>query len=167
MEEWKDIKDYEGLYQVSSEGNVRNKHGKVIAKELFKGYLRVHLWKNGKSKHHFIHRLVAEAFIPNPDNKATVNHKNENKTSNEVWNIEWMTHGENTNYGTRNERCSNKQRNDINKSKPIFVYSFKTGEKMFYFPSIQEAKRVLGVGNVQKVINGIYKQEKGYTFKYA
>ncbi len=117
VEEWKDIEGYEGLYQVSDWGNVRNRHGKLIAKELSNGgYYRVHLWKNGVSEHLLIHRLVAEAFIPNPENKPCVGHLKplpdgtEDKTANEVWYLQWMTYPENANYGTINERRSNSQK---------------------------------------------------------
>jgi hypothetical protein len=174
VEEWKDIEGYEGLYQVSDWGNVRNRHGKLIAKELSNGgYYRVHLWKNGVSEHLLIHRLVAEAFIPNPENKPCVGHLKplpdgtEDKTANEVWYLQWMTYSENSNYGTNHERKSNSQINDANKSKPINVYSYENGTLLYHFPSIKEANRKLGVNNVQKVIRKIYKQEKGYTFEYA
>lgn len=90
---WKDIKGYEGIYQVSNLGKVKS----LLRNKLFKvslnkyGYPRVSF----KNKTYTVHRLVAEAFIPNPYNKPTVNHKNKIKTDNTVENLEWMTIGEN------------------------------------------------------------------------
>lgn len=95
-EEWKPIK---GLhYEVSSLGNVRNSESYKSISQLDKnreGYIRVNLFSNGKKKRYFIHRLVAEAFIPNPENKPQVNHKDGNKQNNELSNLEWVTNSEN------------------------------------------------------------------------
>lgn len=120
MEIWKDIKGYEGLYQVSNLGRVKNRHNKFIKPSQTKhGYLMLHLWKCGKSKPFRVHRLVAEAFIPNPENKAHVGHLKtlpnglEDKTANEVWNLAWMTPIENANYGTINERKSASQKGKV------------------------------------------------------
>lgn len=186
-EEWRAIKGYEGLYEVSDCGRVKNRYGKIIAQEKTKiGYLRVHLWKNGEGKHLSVHRLVAEAFIPNPDNKPCVGHikkmddGTEDKTANESWNLQWMTYEENRNYGTLNERISNTQINDTEKSKPINVYEYATGKYLYTFPSIAEAERQLAVcdGNIIKCINGGFfskkrnkwvnvRHAKGYTFEYV
>lgn len=121
-----DIKGYEGLYQVSNMGEVRSlarvvngiSHGAVTkrvspAKVLkllpfgkSKAYRKVALSKDGKIKQCMVHRLVAEAFIPNPYNKPHVNHKNEIGSDNTVTNLEWVTAKENINYGTHNLRVS-------------------------------------------------------------
>ena len=117
MEIWKDIKDYEGIYQVSNLGNVRsldrldNRGRKTKGRELKKkkmsnGYEFVQLYKYNKFKNCSIHRLVAQAFLPNPSNLPQVNHKDENITNNRVENLEWCTNKYNTNYGTRNKRLS-------------------------------------------------------------
>ena len=96
MEEWKPIKDYN--YEVSSFGRVRNKCSKKLL-SIFdtnrEGYLRVILFSNGKRKRFFVHRLVAETFIPNSENKPQVNHKDGNKQNNNVENLEWVTCSEN------------------------------------------------------------------------
>ena len=130
---WKDIKGYEGLYQVSNLGRVKSLPRKNHPKEEFrnlspdsKGYLRVNLFKNNKGKTHKVHRLVAEAFIPNPNNYPQVNHKDENKANNNVDNLEWCTNKYNVNYG----HCR-----DSNKKEIICI---TTGKE---FKSIKEASK--------------------------
>lgn len=111
-EVWKDIEDFEG-YQISNLGRVkslsyhRTKRERILQQYISKvGYCVVHLCKNGKKRTLLVHRLVAMAFIANPNDKPEVNHIDECKTNNHVDNLEWMTHKENMNYGTRNERAS-------------------------------------------------------------
>lgn len=105
MEEvWKDIPDYEGLYQISNFGNVKSisrmsykrKCETIIKKPCLsgKGYLKVTLCKDGTKKYVFIHRLVAQMFIPNPENKLTVDHIDRNKLNNNVNNLRWATYSE-------------------------------------------------------------------------
>lgn len=119
IEEWRPIEGYEGLYEVSSYGRVRSldryvrtcyeayklQKGKILspAKDKF-GYLKVVLNCNGKHKTINVHRLVAEAFIPNPDNFPQVNHRDEDKTNNIVDNLEWCDAKYNISYGSRNIR---------------------------------------------------------------
>lgn len=110
QEVWKDIKGYEGLYQVSNFGRIKSLERKRIDRNQIlpekilsirkkeNGYLTVSLNKNTKDKKHLVHRLVAQAFIPNIDNKPCINHKDENKTNNNVDNLEWCTHKYNSNY---------------------------------------------------------------------
>lgn len=121
QEIWKPVVGYEGLYEVSNYGVVRgltreckdkngNKHvqnEKILSKhDNGKGYLTVRLGKNGILKSYYIHRIVADAFIPNPNNLPEVNHKDENKGNNCVTNLEWISHIDNVNYGTANYRKS-------------------------------------------------------------
>lgn len=102
MEIWKDIKGYEGLYQVSNLGNVKSlKTNKNLYYSKSGKYYRVGLFK-GKRKMYSIHRLVAEAFILNPNNYPCVNHKDCNTFNNEINNLEWCTYKQNNNYGSRN-----------------------------------------------------------------
>lgn len=124
---WRDIAGYEGCYQVSNIGRVRsldryvftvgnpNKkrriHGKILnlSRRMSNGepgYLYVNLSKNGDDKLYTVHRLVAEAFIPNPDNLPCINHKDEDKSNNRVSNLEWCTIKYNNNYGTARKRSS-------------------------------------------------------------
>ena len=100
MEYWKDIKGYEGLYQVSNLGRIR-KENKIISPWTQLGYKIVVLWKNKKCKKFRVHRLVAEAFILNPNNYTQVNHKDEDKSNNSVENLEWCTQKYNNSYGNR------------------------------------------------------------------
>ncbi len=116
---WKDIKDYEGIYQVSNDGKVKsleriNSNNCWVKEKILKqtidpkGYQRVMLSKNGKKENARVHRLVAEEFIPNPNNYPQINHKDENKTNNHVSNLEWCNEKYNINYGTGKERRSRK-----------------------------------------------------------
>ena len=99
---WKDIKNYEGLYEVSNYGNVRSlKYGKIKylkPADDGNGYYFVNLSKNGIVKNFKIHRLVANAFIPNPNNLPQINHKDEDKTNNKANNLEWCNNRYNTRY---------------------------------------------------------------------
>lgn len=98
QEIWKDVKGYEGLYQISNLGNlisIKHNYIKPIITYKNQRYLRNNLWKNGKCKTFSIHRLVAEAFLPNPNNLPVVNHKDGNKLNNNVKNLEWCTQSHN------------------------------------------------------------------------
>lgn len=101
METWKDIKGYEGKYQVSNMGKVRNILTGNLLSAYSGRYSQVHLGPKNNQKTVRIHRLVAEAFIPNPDNLPLVNHKDENKMNNCVDNLEWCTALYNLTYGSR------------------------------------------------------------------
>lgn len=119
---WKDIKDFEGLYQISNYGRVKclpkyiyslgypqlrkEKISKLQCNKY--GYMQTTLYKNHKPKTFTIHRLVAETFLENPNNLPCVNHKDEDKTNNYIENLEWCTHKYNDNYGTRGKRISEK-----------------------------------------------------------
>lgn len=106
MEQWRTIKDYE-KWSVSTHGRIRNDEmGIFLQTWIYRGYEYVRIRGNALR----IHRLVAQAFIPNPNNYPMVNHKDENKTNNHVENLEWCTNKYNCNYGTRNKRISEKQK---------------------------------------------------------
>lgn len=113
-EVWRDIKDYEGKYQISNFGRVKSlSFNKTGEKKLLKphdngkGYLTVCLWKNNKYEHKYIHRLVAETFIPNPDNKPCIDHINTIRNDNRVENLRWATYIENLTNPITREKNSN------------------------------------------------------------
>lgn len=130
IEKWKCIKGYElyPIYQVSNYGRVKrlNSNEHKILKPFYKqGYLYIGLCKDGKQKQFRLHRLVAEAFIPNPNNLPEVNHKDEDKTNNRADNLEWCTSKENTNYGSRNSKISTAL------TKAVIGYNDRGFEKRF------------------------------------
>lgn len=147
----KDIKGYEGLYAVTSCGKVWSYKSKkfLIPSINSKKYLQVTLCKEGKSKQFLVHRLVAEAYIPNPDNLETVDHIDGNKEHNYINNLRWMTRADNTRKG---------------RSKPI-----RCLENGIIYPSQNAAAKELGldVGSVSKVVRGVMKQTKGFHFEYV
>lgn len=181
LEEWRDIRGYEGLYQVSNFGRVRsldkisrNRWGEYLLKGCVlaplvgtKGYLLVRLYKNGSAKTLKIHRLVAEAFIPNPNNLPQVNHKDENKQNNVVSNLEWCDNFYNSRYGTRNQKIGEYFRNGPT-SKPVSMYSIG-GTLLKTFPSCSEAARELGLYQacISSCCRGDKKTYKGVVWRFA
>ena len=145
-EVWRDVVGYEGLYEVSNLGNVNklvkyNGAHKPRKLRIDKyGYKCISLWKKGKSKHFTVHRLVAMAFIPNPNELPCINHKDEDRANNAVENLEWCTVKYNSNYGGRNEKMRKIHLNHPSKSKP--VECIETGKT---YPSINEAQRQTGI----------------------
>lgn len=142
---WKDIEGYEGKYQVSSLGNVRSLNYKHTGKEkLLKpgndkdGYLTVCLYKIGKMKLCKVHRLVAKAFIPNPDNLPCINHKDECKTNNMWLNLEWCSHKYNVHYSHNWEKSKEVTR------KPVLQFT-KDGVFVKEYESTREAERKTGI----------------------
>lgn len=112
-EEWKDLKGYEGLYKVSSLGRVYSVYKKDYKQPYLDkdGYLMIGLSKEGKHKNLRLHRIIAETFIPNPQQLPCVNHIDENKLNNNIKNLEWCTPAYNNSFGTRTERAARTNRN--------------------------------------------------------
>ena len=187
QEIWEPIKDYENLYEVSNLGNVKRKESYVNSKsslnKIFttkvnekmlkgrncKGYLIVSLCKNGTSKNFRINRLVAQAFIPNPNNYPCVNHIDGNKQNNYAENLEWVTYSENEKHAYQNKlkkptwkgKCylthpSNKKvrQYDLNKN---FIKQWN---------SIQEAQDTLKITNISAVCRKKQKSAGGYLWEY-
>ncbi len=162
---WKDIKGYEGLYQVSSLGNIKslkfNKEKILIKRIQPNGYENVILYSKGEGITKRVHRLVAEAFIPNPDNLPEVNHKNENKMDNRVENLEWCNRSYNYNYGTPKQKKNNK--------KSIIIQQYSLNNELIKeYPSIMEIERLMNYANsnIISCCRGKYKQAYGYIWKY-
>lgn len=181
---WKDIKDYRGYYQVSNLGRVkgierivyagsgkyRKQYEKIMSnkKNNGNGYKIVSLNKDGISKNYYVHRLVAESFIPNLNNYPQINHKNENKSDNNINNLEWCTPKYNNCYGTRLERLSG------------FLVSNKINWKAILqidddnniicrFDSIKQASKYFNISNqaISDCLRGKQNHSAGYKWKYA
>ena len=162
---WCPIKGYEGQYQVSDQGRVRSlKSGKervlnpVSDKD---GYLQVSLYKNGEQKKCKVHRLVAQTFIPNPNNLQEVNHKDEDKTNNYVQNLEWCDVKYNINYGTRTKRQAEKLSN------PVLQYT-KYGVFVREWKSTRDVERNLGYFHsyISNCCNGKCKSAYDFIWKF-
>lgn len=186
MEEiWKDIKGFEGRYQVSNLGRVRSldftwstynyktrgyveckKKGRILKSSVQNnGYLRVCLKIHSKNYYKILHRLVATAFIPNPENLPAVNHKDEDKANNVVSNLEWCTHKYNSNYGTRNERL--REYSISNVMRPVVQYDME-GNVIDTFESLSDAANKTGIPNADicGVCKGRRKTTHGFVFKF-
>lgn len=191
---WRDIEGYEGRYQVSNFGRVKsldrkrwngftfaNLKGKILKLRLHrnKGYLNVILYdghRNGKTVE--IQRLVAQAFIPNPDKLPCVNHKDENPQNNMVSNLEWCTYSYNNNYGNHNLKMSITRQQEKYK-----IISIKNGQKvskaveqldlngqqLHVYPSQSEAARKTGStqDGISDCCRGKRKSHNGYLWRYA
>lgn len=136
IEEFRDVVGYEDLYEVSNEGRIRNKNTGRILKpnKIHNGYLQVSLCKDGERKPALVHRLVAQAFLPNPNHYPQVNHKDEDKTNNSVDNLEYCTIQYNINYSIHK------------RSKPVNQYALD-GRLLNTYKSIKEAAEKTGIDN--------------------
>ena len=160
---WKDIPNYEGIYQASNLGRVKSlkrPYGlkeKILKPRITRGYYRVHLHKNSIRKDYFVHRLVFEAFNGTIPENMQINHINEIKTDNRLENLNLMTPKENINWGTGIER----------RSKQVLQFTL---EDVFIkeYPSIRQAERETGFGNqhIYACCKGKLKQAYGYKWKY-
>lgn len=157
---WKDVSGYEGRYIVSTLGHIKNvKRNKLLKPTIdSKGYSNVKLYMNNiQSKTHKVHRLVASAFLSNPDNKPQVNHKDENRTNNRVDNLEWCTNKYNCNYGNHSKHLS----------KPILQFD-KNGNYIRKWNGASEAGRTLNIciQSIQKCCKSKRFSAGGYVWKY-
>ena len=155
----KDIKNYEGIYGITTEGDVYSYKRKRFLVPIAdkNGYLYVNLYKDGKMKNYKIHRLVAEAYIPNTENLPQINHKDENKTNNCLQNLEWCDSKYNNNYGTHIEKVSNSLK------KPILQYDLD-GNFIREWPSATDVRNEVN-GNICNCLKG--KLPSAYGFKWV
>jgi len=180
MEEvWKDIEGYEGMYQVSNFGSVRSldrlyeskiRNNNYIVRRGINlkstpdkdGYLKINLSKNRTRKYHFVHRLVALVFIPNPNSFPIINHKDGNKTNNFANNLEWCTYKYNSNYGECRQKISN------SKKKKVVQIDIKKNIVVSTFDSIAEATNSLSLkGNkIGLCCAGKRKTHGGFKWMY-
>lgn len=182
MEQWRSVIGYEGLYEVSETGMIRSvsrkrnitpacKRGcfyrsQIISQYKTKdGYLRVGLSKNGVYSQKLVHRLVAEAYIPNVSNLPEVNHKDENKQNNAVENLEWCDKKYNINYATANLRRAK----SISKAKAKGCYAIKADGTIQSFESMREAAAITGIsqGGISSVCSGKRKTAGGLIWRKA
>ena len=166
MEIWKIIQDYEGLYQVSNTGKVKDlkNHIKPVYKNN-KGYMCLSLYYNGKTYHPTVHRLVAKVFIPNPSNYEQVNHKDCNKENNSVENLEWCNQRYNYDEGMKTFQYSKNEEHYFAKLKnsdiPIIYELYKLG-----FTRATVAKIFsINPSSLEAIEKGISYKELGYNFK--
>jgi len=162
MELWKDVKGFEGIYQVSNKGRLKSfkasKDGRILSNKNHKGgYLSVVLVCKSRMKSTRMHRLVAEAFLPNPENKPEVNHKDGNKQNNRVENLEWVTRKENHRHALKhspNMLRGMRKYNRFIRPKTIQQFSLD-GKLLREFPNAMEAGRITGVchRNILQVAN--------------
>ena len=167
IEEWKDIEGYEGLYQVSNLGNVRSlwfeKERLLKLYKDMKGYYRITLCKNGRQQNRSVHRLVAEAFIPNIDNKPSIDHINTIKNDNRVENLRWVTNKENSNNPlTKEKQIKSKI------SKPILQLD-KNMELVKKWNGVREIERELNYphNNISKCCKNQYGFKSAYGYKWG
>lgn len=157
---WKPVAGFEGLYEVSNLGRVKGK--RVLKPNNTGKYFQVCLSKNGRKYYVSIHRMVAMAFVPNPNGFPEVNHKDENKLNNAADNLEWISRMSNLRYGTRLER--------IGKAKSKSVQAFNAeGVLVKEYASIKEAATKTGLAsiNISRCCRGIYKRSGGYIWRFT
>lgn len=176
-EEWRPVKGYETRYEVSDKGRVRNHDGHILKPIERRGYLCLNFCVDGVRKDVKIHRLVAEAFIPNPNELPFINHMDEDKHNNRADNLEWCTAQYNSNYGTHNLRVSigltGKKKNwseeGIAKikrlhSKPVIGIHQQTGEIIRFSSAVEAGENGFNRWCVQRAVNGHMKTYRGYEW---
>lgn len=168
LENFVDIQGYEGFYKINTSGDVLSvRSGKLLkAGKNKQGYMNVALSKDGKAKTHKVHRLVALAFISNPNNYPFINHKDENKTNNRVENLEWCTSKYNLNYGTAIERRSESIKNSSLKQRKAVLQLSLTGDVVGEYISTKEASEATGIDRrqISRSINHLGKQAHGFLW---
>ena len=188
MEIWKDVKGFEGYYQVSNYGNIksltrfdgiRERQGQEIKQSLkYNGYLQVGLRKNSERKFFSVHRLVAIHFLDNPEAKPQVNHIDCNKQNNNINNLEWVTSKENLYHakinGLRNNMPKGENHPSFGKfaensktAKPVIRYDRKTGKTKLYKAKVLAKDDGFDVTSISKCCHRKLKTHKGYEWYFA
>lgn len=174
QETWKDIKGYEGIYKVSNLGNILslNYHRMKITKlKKFtlnhKGYPTVHLSNNKNNKRFLVHRLVAEAFIPNPNNYPQINHIDGNKQNNKIDNLEWCTNSENIKHAYKNKLIKIKKGAEVHNHRKVNQYDLN-GNLVNQWTCINDASRKINKApsGIIFCCQGRYKTAYGFIWKY-
>ena len=180
---WKDIEGFEGLYKISDTGQVMSVRNGIILKQYLnnQGYWSIKLCVHSKKTTFLVHRLVAKAFIPNPDGYPIINHKDENPKNNKVENLEWCTYSYNTMYGTAPQRREahidyfkrNRSFDHVLAAKPFMkpVLKIKDGEIIGRYDSIRNAARSENAktanGHIGDVCTGKRQRAYGYEWRFA
>lgn len=176
FEEWKPISGYEDLYQVSNWGRVKSlNYNKTKQEQILKqatnkqGYQQICLFKDGKGKTFQVHRLVTNAFIPNPNNLPQVNHIDEVKTNNHISNLEWCTAEYNTNFGTRTKRQAKAISGENHPNIKQIIQLTLDGEVVKIWDCISDVNRKLGYhqSNISNCCKGKRKTSNGYKWRYV
>lgn len=170
MEHWKVVEGTNGALEVSDLGRVKSnlRDGRILKTQKDnKGYHRLRMTIKRERYAFKVHRLVAQAFIPNPDNKPQVNHIDGNKDNNAASNLEWVSNVENAHHAISNGLWENVYKASLkeNESRKRPILAFKDG-KTFEFDSISDAERTIGSRHITDALKGKRQQAKGYTFAY-
>lgn len=162
-EQWRPIKGYEGIYVVSNLGNIRSVKKKIYRKQRLERYKRAELSKNGIRKVYLVHRLVAIAFVDNPDNKKQVNHKDGNKHNNISINLEWCSHSENMQHAHQQGYY---KKSILQKGHPVKQYD-KKGNFVKEYLSAMDAERATNIpnANINKCLKNKRFSAGGYIWK--
>lgn len=171
--EWKPLKKYDNLYLISDDGQVFSVRSNRVLKPQISstGYYRVELNMYGIYQKELVHRLVAECFIPNPNNYPVVNHKDENPLNNHVDNLEWCTYKYNSNYGNCQKKIHEKRvyYSGAKNAKSKYVFQFDLeGNLIAEYGGVREAARQTGLSNsvIAKAAAGLRRQYAGYVWSY-
>lgn len=176
MEHWRPIPETKGFIEVSDQGRVRSllRGDPYLLKTQAdnKGYHRVTATIEGEKHTYKLHREVAKAFIPNPNNLPQVNHKDGNKENNNVANLEWVTNRDNAQHAIANGLWESvfeaTRKENESRKKPIIAYRIDGAFPCTrYYESIHEAERAIGSRHITAVLKGKRTHTKGWAFQYA
>lgn len=164
-EVWKDVKGWEDRYMVSNTGKIYSKLSNKVKRTAYTndGHEAIMLNRNGKQFGTFVHRLVAQAFIPNPNNFPIINHKDENPSNNNVGNLEWCSYSYNNTYNDIHIRSSE------GKKRRVYQYG-SDGSLVNEYDSVRNAAKIIGIkspSNISECCNKKQLTTHGYVFSYS